>query len=137
MPALVLRPLPMAAAAVLHVVLSALWFNAPFLFAARWLAAIGKTPAEAAEDFSAIKVGYAFIAALAAAAALDTVIQLYRLGGILNGLLIGAGAGLLLAASNSSVRSLFAGRPTTLLWINAGHDLISYAAIGALLGLWR
>ncbi len=76
MPALLIRPLPMAVSAVVHVVLSALWFNAPFLFGPAWLAAIGKSAQEVAEDFSLAKVGYAFVAGLAAAAALDTIITL-------------------------------------------------------------
>lgn len=137
MPVFRLRPLPTIAGAIVHLILSAMWFNAPFLFANQWLAGIGKSAEQVAAEFSAGKILVALIVGLAVAFALDQALRWSKVRGLAAAALLGAGAGLLLAASNSAVRAVFAGDPTSLILIYGGHDMVSMALVAATLAVWR
>lgn len=128
--------LPVLVAAIVHVFLSALWFNAPFLFAKPWLEAIEKTAEQVADEFSPLKIVYALITSLLFTAALGVVLQWSGITRTLPAALLGAIAGLLLASTQSSVRAVFEGRSPNLMWIHAGHDLVTGAAAAAVLALW-
>ena len=54
-------PLALVVALLVHVLVSTLWFNAPFLWSEQWLNAIGKTAEQVAQDFSLTKIVFAFI----------------------------------------------------------------------------
>jgi len=128
--------LPILVAAIVHVILSALWFNAPFLFAKPWLEAIGKTAEQVADEFSPRKILYALVTSLLFTAALSVVLQWSGITRTLPAALLGAASGLLLASTQSSVRAVFEGRPPNLILIYAGHDLVTGAAAAAVLALW-
>jgi RNA polymerase sigma-70 factor (ECF subfamily) len=106
MPALDFRLLPFLVAAVAHLIVSALWFNAPFLFARQWLTAIAKTAEVTAAEFSPLEILYGLLAGLAVAFALDQAIRWAGVRGPIGGAALGAGAGTPLAASNCSDRSV-------------------------------
>jgi len=127
---------PILIGAIIDVFLSALWFNAPFLFANPWLKAIQKPKDQVASDFSPLKIVYALITALLLSFGLSVLLQWAGISGLLPAAVLGALAGLSVAISRSSVRAVFEGRPLSLLLINAGHDMVTCTSVSTILALW-
>lgn len=115
MPDLLYRPLPLVTSAILQVIISALWFNSPVLFAQRWLQGIGKTAEQVAEAFSPIKMLYALLAALLLSWSIDNLIFWAGAHTPLAAALVGGLVGGLISAANSSTRAVFESRPSRLV----------------------
>jgi len=124
-------------AAIVHVIIGALWFNTPFLFRDAWLAGIGKTAEQVAAEFSPLKPFTALIGALLIGGLLALVIGWSGASGPLQGVLIGLLVAVCFAAVTSGVKDLFEGRSAKLWFIHAGHDMVALALMGFIIGLWR
>ena len=124
-------------AAIINVVIGAIWFNAPFLFRDAWLAGIGKTAEQVAAGFSPLKPLLSLVGNLIAGLVLAWIIAWSGANGPLEGLLIGLLVGIAFAAMTSAIKDSFEGRALKLWLINAGHDVLTLALTGLVIGLWR
>ena len=116
--------------------LGGLWYS-PVLFARPWMAAIDKTE----EDLrGAAGVGPYVIAFVATAIAAIVLSVLADWGGVdtlVEGLLLGLIVGIGIIATAYTTTYVFEGRPSTLLWINVGHDVLRTVVVGAIVGAWQ
>ena len=122
-------------ATILEVVIGAVWFNAPFAFNKQWLAGIGKTAEQVAEDASPIAIVSAIVGSLITAVILAILIGWLAIdtwsGGLLVGLLLAVG----FSANMAFIKDRFEARPLGLSMINAGHDFVILGFMGAVIGL--
>jgi len=121
-------------AAAIEVVMGALWFNAPFAFNQQWLADIGKTAEQVAEDASPLSILAAIMGAIITAVILAVLIGWLAIdtwsGGLLVGLLMAFG----FSANMAFIKDRFEARPLRLSLINAGHDIVILGLMGAVIG---
>ena len=123
------------AAGLANTIIGALWFNAPFLFNRQWLAGIGKSAQEVAEQASPIKPISALIGALFVAYILAVFFNTMGITEIGDGILAGLLAGLAFSAVPAAIKDTFEGRSQTLTLINATHDVVVFTVMGALIAL--
>lgn len=125
------------AAALVEVVIGAIWFNAPFAFNTQWLAGIGKTAEQVAEDASPLSIVAAIVGAIITAVVLAIFIGWMGIntwfGGLIVGLLIAVG----FSANTTFIKDRFETRPMSLTLINAAHDIVILALMGAIIGVWQ
>lgn len=121
-----------AAAAVMAI--GFVWYS-PLLFGPAWLELAGITPGEAAAGMGA---AYAkgSVVALVSALFLALLMDWVKAGGWRCGVLVALAVWLGFVVTTRAYGVIFAGHPMGLLWINAGHELVSYAAMGAIIGGW-
>ena len=132
-----LNILAIGVAALIEVILGAMWFNAPFLFNKQWLVGIGKTAEQVAEDASPISLVAAVVGAIITAVILATFIGWMAIDTWYGGLLVGLLAALGFSANTALIKDRFEGRLTTLTLINASHDLVILSLMGLVIGLWQ
>ncbi|MGB1286672.1 MAG: DUF1761 domain-containing protein [Aggregatilineales bacterium] len=121
-------------AAAVEVVIGAVWFNAPFAFNKPWLAGIGKTAEQVAEDASPISIVAAIVGALITALILAIFLQWMGVDTLINGALVGVLIALGFSANTAFIKDRFETRPVSLSLINAGHDVVILGLMGAILG---
>lgn len=105
------------------------------LFGDRWMNATGITEAQARESNMALVFTSTFILELIAAVGLALVIgeDATPVEGLVNGLLLN----LLLVLPVLGVMSVFERKSWDLFALNAGYNLIGFAAMGAILGAFQ
>lgn len=121
-------------AGLANTIIGALWFNAPFLFNAGWLEGIGKTSEEIAAQASPLKPLSALVGALVTAFVLAVFLNTMGITALVDGALAGLLAGVALSAVPAATKDTFEGRPLSLTLINAGHDLVIFTVMGAIIG---
>ncbi len=132
-----LSNLPLAAvlaASLVGFLIGGLWYS-PILFARRWLQAAGLEESTVAQAAKGRIFGLAFACNVVLALALAGFVD--PKGGALGGLAAGLQAGVGLLAPALGVIYLFELRPATLWWVNGGYLVVTLAAMGTLLGIWR
>lgn len=122
-------------AALIEVVIGAVWFNAPFAFNTPWLTDIGKTAEQVAADASPLSLVAAVVGALITAVALAALLALMAIETPLEGMLIGLLLALAFSANTAFIKDRFEGRPLRLSLINAGHDVVILTLMGFVIGL--
>lgn len=125
--------LAVAIAAVVTFVLGGLWYGP--LFGKVWRAADGRPDPEPSQaKHPAFVYGLAFVLMLIAAAFLAVFVgrdpNVPRAVGV--GLVVGAG----LVATSFGVNYLFAGRRLALLAVDAGYNIVLFALMGVIIGLF-
>lgn len=124
-------------AALVGIFIGAVWFG-PKTFFPLWWKFLGKNPAEqpGTENMSVI-FGSTFLAALVQAVVMGVMISLTEqaLGSIdtFTGLAVGSLLGVGFAASASISHHLFGGFPIKAWILEAGQDIVSLAAMGAII----
>jgi len=121
--------------AVVSVAIGALWFS-PLVAGRAWLAAIGKTKEQVAEDFSPLNVVWAAVCGFLISYGLARLIVFTGWNTLLGGLQLGILTALTLVAAAIAVNHVFEKRPVGLTVNYALHHLVEFAAIGMLLGAW-
>ncbi len=129
--------LAVLAAAVVEVVIGAVWFNAPFAFSGPWLAGIGKTTEQVAEDASPLSIVAAVVGAVITALVMAVVIGWAGADTAPAGLLVGLMMAIGFSANTAWIKDGFEGRPLQLTLINTGHDAVILALMGLILGAWQ
>ncbi|MEM7111126.1 MAG: DUF1761 domain-containing protein [Chloroflexota bacterium] len=124
-------------AALIEVVIGAVWFNAPFAFNRQWLAGIGKTAEEVAADASPTSLVAAVVGALITAVCLAIIIQGMGITSLVGGLGIGLLAAIGFSANAAFIKDRFEGRPIGLTLVNGAHDIVIFALMGILLAVWQ
>lgn len=121
-------------ATAIEVVIGAVWFNAPFAFNKQWLAGIGKTAEQVAEDASPIAIVSAIVGSLITAIILAILIGWLNIDTWSSGLLLGLLVAVGFSANMAFIKDRFEARPLGLSMINGGHDFVILGLMGAVLG---
>jgi hypothetical protein len=119
-------------AALSSFLIGGVWYS-PLLFARAWQRAVGLTD-EQARAGAARTFGGAF--ALSLVVAMNLAFFLGRHAGIAWGTGAGALAGIGWAAASLATIFLFEKRPMILIVIDGGYLAVSYAVMGAIIGVW-
>jgi hypothetical protein len=137
MPTVEINYLAVIIAAIVNVVIGALWYNAPFLFNRPWLVSIGKTSKQVAAEASMLKPLLALVGSLVIALLLALLIGWTGATSLIQGTLIGLLVAVGFAVINNGIKDLFEGRPGKLWLINTGHDIVTLTVMGGIIGAWR
>lgn len=123
--------LAVAIASIVNVIISALWFNAPFLFAQTWLDSIGKTAKQVEEQASPLKPLSALIGAVITAIVLSMIINWSGADDVIEGIAVGLLVAIGFSVIMPSVKDVFEGRTLKLTLLNASHDIVILGLMGA------
>ena len=124
--------LAVLAAAVSSFVIGGVWFS-PLMFARSWQREAGLTD-EQVRGGAGKAFGSGFVLSLVVATNLGFFLG--RHAGIAWGAGAGALAGIGWAAASLATIFLFERRSTTLIVIDGGYLAVSYAVMGAIIGVW-
>ena len=119
-------------AALSGFVIGGLWYGP--LFQKPWMQASGMTKEKGAQGSMPLTFGGAYVLNLIGAAGL--AILLGGDGSWAGGLHTGLLTGLFFVATSLGVIYLFEQRPLKLWFINAGYQVVNFAAMGTILGAW-
>lgn len=122
-------------AALIEVMIGAIWFNAPFAFNKQWLQGIGKTAEQVAEDASSMSILIAVIGSIITAFIMAVCMGWLSIHVWSNGLLFGVLIAVGFSANTAFIKDRFETRPLRLSLINAGHDIVIFGLMGAVIGL--
>jgi hypothetical protein len=125
---IVIDPLAVGLAALAAFVVGGLWYS--LLFAKPWQRAAGVTDEQLRTGAPRIFIG-SFLLAVVMAASLAAFIGD---GGLLFGTLAGLAAGLTWVAAAFGITYLFERRSIALWAINAGYHVVTFTAMGAIIG---
>ena len=122
-------------AALANFLIGGLWYS-PALVGKAWMRANGFSAADLKKGSPTVIFGVAFVFCLIMAANLAAFLNSPEttLG---FAVLAGVAAGLGWAAMGLGVVALFERRPWSYILINGGYLTVSFAAMGAILGVWR
>lgn len=119
-------------AALSGFVIGSIWYGP--LFGKPWMRYSGMTKEKGAQANMAVTFGGAYLLNLVAAAGI--ALQNGAHTGWLFGLHIGLMAAVFFIATALGVIYLFEQRPFKLWLINAGYQVVNFAAMGAVIGAW-
>ncbi len=121
-------------AAISAFVLGGLWYS-PVLFFKAWLDGAGLTEEDAQQGHPGKIYGGAFVMTFIAATVLAVVIGDHKslAGGLHWGLFVGIGW----VATSFATNYLFERRSLKLWLVNAGYNVVLFALMGAILGIWK
>ena len=128
------------AAAVVAMVIGFLWYS-PLLFARPWMMAMGYSPDDKDKVSEMRKsagrlYGITLLTNLLSAFVLGKIIYHLAIGSALYGMKAGLAVWAGFVMTVQLTDKLFSQRPLNLLLINTGYQLVSYLAMGAILGVW-
>lgn len=121
-------------AALLAFGVGGLWYS-PLLFAKIWMREAGLDEERTRKANMARVFGLSFLCSLVIAFNLAAFIGPQGTAGF--GLFAGAAAGIGWVAMSLGVTYLFEQRSLKLWLINSGYQVVTYSAMGALIGAWR
>ncbi len=129
-----INPWAVVVSAFVAFVIGGLWYS-PALFHRAWVRAAGIDEARLASGGAGKVLGLSFLLMLVAAFVLAMFLgpQADLSFGVIAGLLVAVGW----LATSLGVLYLFERRPPAHFWVNAGYLLLTYVAMGAILGGWR
>ncbi len=113
-------------------VLGFLWYGP--VFGRAWMKLTGMTKEKGAEANMALTFGGTYL--LNVVVAIGLSVFLHEHSGLHAGLHAGVFAGLFFFATALGVVFLFEQKPFKLWLIDAGYQIVNFAAIGAILGAW-
>lgn len=120
-------------AAVVCFVIGGLWYGP--LFGKAWMAAVNMTEEDAAKGNMPLIFGTTFVLQLIAALALALVAGSQST--LSSGLCLGLLVGIFWVATAFGTSYLFEQRCLKLWLINAGYNVVTFAAMGAIVGVWH
>jgi hypothetical protein len=128
------------AAAVAAMVIGFLWYS-PLLFARPWMTAMGYSPDDQDKITEMRKsagrlYGISLLSSLLSAFVLGKIIYHLAIGSVLYGMKAGLAVWAGFVMTVQLTDKLFSRRPLKLFLINTGYQLVSYLAMGAILGVW-
>jgi len=124
--------LSVVVAALAGFVVGGLWYGP--LFQKPWMAASGMTKEKGAQGNMVLTFGGAYVLNLLGAIGIAILLGDHR--SLLLGVHTGAFAAFFFIATALGVVYLFEQRPFKLWLINAGYQIVNFAAMGAIIGAW-
>ena len=130
--------LAVVVAAVVTWLLGALWYS-PYVLGRQWVAAHGYTPERMAEMRKGAGRAYAasFVMYLVMAAVIAVLVGYIVMGRAVQGAKLGALLWLGFAVPLGVTGNLFSDRRLSTFLIDAGYQLISLVAMGAIIAAWK
>ncbi len=119
-------------AALSGFIIGGLWYGP--LFQKPWMRLTGMSKEKGAQASMPLTFGGAYVLNLLGAFAIAMLLGEQH--GVLLGLHAGAFSGLFFIATALGVIYLFEQRPFKLWLINAGYQVVNFAAMGAIIGAW-
>ncbi len=122
-------------AGVSHLIIGSLWYS-PLLFGKSWI----KLKGFCDEDFKTNKPFWMILTLSFLSAALSAYLISAVLGPKPNaefGAIVGAAIAMFWISMSKLSNVLFENEPVKLFFIHAGFDLVSFVAMGAIIGYWR
>lgn len=119
-------------AALAGFAIGSLWYGP--LFQKPWMRLTGMTKEQGAKSNPLLLFGGAYLLNLIAAIGIAALIGTHH--GALFGLHVGAMGGFFFLATALGVIYLFEQKPFQLWLINAGYQIVNFAAMGAIIGAW-
>jgi len=131
--------LPLCALTLANFILSWLWYS-PVLFAKPWMKALGTDGAHEMTEAEKKRMPFLFVSGLISSLLLvyGMMVVVHSLGiegfwsGLLAGVVVWAGF-----CVTHSLNTLWEGRKPIVLLINNGLFLLTYAAFGGILAVWK
>lgn len=122
-------------AACVGMLVNAAWYSEA-LFGKQWGKAVGLKKKDADKPGVDLALIIAFITLIITSAAMGVLVQVLHVSGALNGVLLGVLVSFGFIVTNSGMHKLFEQRPFTLFAVTAVGDILTLAAIGAILAVW-
>lgn len=122
-------------AASAGMLINAAWYSDK-LFAKIWMKSVGLRKKDTEKPGITLSLIISFLTLIITAAALAVLTSALEISGALNGVLFGVLVGFGFVVMNSGMHKLFEQRPFTHFVITAVGDLLTLAAIGAILAVW-
>lgn len=129
-----LNVLAILAAALATMALGFVWY-APPVFGNAWMRLLGKRKEDMGKPGPAIALSA--LGSLLAAVALAVTLEGFAARDLVSGLGIGALVGVGFIAPVMATDHVFAGRPIPLYLLNVTYHVLSFIAMGAILGAWQ
>jgi hypothetical protein len=124
--------LSVVVAALSGFAIGSLWYGP--LFQKPWMAASGMTKEKGAQGNMALTFGGAYVLNLIGAVGIAVILGEH--GGVGSGAHVGVFTAFFFVATALGVIYLFEQRPFKLWLINAGYQIVNFAAMGAVIGAW-
>jgi hypothetical protein len=128
------NPAAVVVAALSSLVVGGLWYSKA-LFGKAWMRESGLTE-ERIKQASLLKI-YGATYLLALVIGFNLAAFLSGPPDVLRGLTVGGLVGVGWVAASTAITYLFETRSATLFFINAGYHVVTYLAMGAILGGWK
>ena len=125
--------LSLLVAALSGFVVGSIWYGP--LFRNTWMRLTGMTREKGAQASMPLTFGGAYVLNLAGAVGIAMITGEQRIGAVC-GALVGALPAVFFIAPALGVNQLFEQRPFRLWLINAGYQVVNFAAMGAVIGAW-
>ncbi len=122
-------------AAAVAMLINAAWYSRP-LFGREWMKSAGLKKKDTTKPGVDLALVISFVTLIITAAAIAVLIDVLELRGAYNGMLLGVLAGFAFSVMNNGMHKLYEQRPFTLFLVTAVSDLLTVAAIGAILAVW-
>ena len=122
-------------AACVGMLVNAAWYS-DALFGKTWMKSVGLKKKDVEKPGVELTLVIAFITLIIASATTAVLLNVLDITGALNGVLFGVLAGFGLIVTTSGMHKLFEQRPFSHFAITAVGDLLTMAAIGAILAVW-
>jgi hypothetical protein len=136
MPTTGVNYLAVLVAGAAYFVLGALWYSKP-LFAAAWMAGIGKTEEQLKANYSPWKLVWAFIGSFIASYGIARILSWLPVADMYAGVVVGLIAGVCFSLTTSSINDCMEGRPLKLTAVNVIYNMFGFVIMGVILGAWR
>lgn len=129
-----MNALSIVVAALVYFFIGSVWYS-PVLFAQAWMKEIGKSK----EELNPNPFIYilCFVLTVIASFLLSCIFEITGLSGLVPGLFAGLAAGLAIAAATAITTMFNDYRRYKLYLINVGYHVVSFTAMGIVLGIWR
>ncbi len=132
-----LNPIAVIVVSLVAFLIGGLWFS-PLLFVKAWMAEVNMTPERAkAAGGGMPRMAGAFLLTVVSTTALAVLIAVRHASSPVNGVEMGLFVGLLLVGARVATTNLFELRSMKYFLIVTGHDVVQFAVVGAILGVWR
>lgn len=122
-------------AACVGMLISAVWYS-DTLFGKTWMKAIGLKKKDVEKPGVDLALVISLITLLITSAAVAVLVDVLKITGAWNGLLLGILVGFGFLVTNNGMHKLYEQRPFALFAITAVGDILTLAAIGVILAIW-
>lgn len=122
-------------AACVGMLVNAAWYS-DILFGKTWLKAVKLKKKDTEKPAVSVGLVIALFTLVITSAALGVLVSVLKLSGALDGVLLGVLVATGFLVTNSGMHKLYEQRPFTLFAVTAVGDILTLAAMGAILATW-
>lgn len=134
-----LSPLAVAVVSLIAFAVGAVWYS-PILFSKAWMTEMKLTPEQAqaaSKGRVPLMMGGGFLCTVVSTVALAVLVAAHHCSSPLKGAELGLFVGVGIVASRQATNAIFEMRSLRHFLIVAGHDVVQFTVVGAILAVWR